>query len=62
MWIEGVYYFLLMIFSGKWFKFQSSACKGYHDVLVMSIDINSSTVLNIYSFIIVGDDLHDGDD
>ena len=36
--------------------------QGYHDVLVMSIDINSSTALNIYGLIIVDDDLHDGDD
>ena len=35
-------------FLDKGFKFQSSVCNGYHDVLIMSIDINSITILNIH--------------
>ena len=34
--------------SDKGFKFQSSACNGCHDVLMMSIDINSITILDIH--------------
>ena len=35
-------------FLDKGFKFQSSVCNGYHDVLMMSIDINSIAILNIH--------------
>ena len=40
------YWYLL----GKWFKFESTFCIGCHDVLIMSIDINSIFTLNIYEY------------
>ena len=36
------YYFL-----DEGFKFQSTVCNGCHDVLMMSIDINNTAILNI---------------
>ena len=42
-----MYYF--WYFLDKEFKFQSSVCEGYHDVLIVSIDLsnNNIPVLNI---------------
>ena len=46
--IEGVYYLSQLLFIlDEGFKFQSSVCNGWHDVLVVSIDSSSITVLNI---------------
>ena len=42
-------------FLQRGFTFQSSACNGYHDVLIISVDINIISVLNMhgdYYFII----------
>ena len=43
-----MYYF--WYFLDKEFKFQSSVCEGYHDVLMVSIDFNNNNipVLNIH--------------
>ena len=49
---------LLLAFLDKELKFQSCVCNGCYDVLIMSIEINSTVVLNIhgidYCCIIVG--------
>ena len=35
-------------FLGKGFKFQSCVCNGWHDVLMMSVDIESVATLNVH--------------
>ena len=35
------------IFLKKWFKFWPYVCHGYHDALMMSVNIKNITVLNI---------------
>ena len=56
---EGIiYHCWCFVFLDKRFKFQSSVSDGCYDVYMMSIDINSSVILNIhgadYCCIIVG--------
>ena len=38
------YWYLLQ----KWFNFQSAVCNGRHDVLIMSIDLNSIANINTH--------------
>ena len=35
------------IFLDKGFKFQPDVCNGYHDVLLMSLNLNDIAILNI---------------
>ena len=35
-------------FLDKWFRFQTAASNGWHDILMMSVDINNISILNIH--------------
>ena len=37
-----------LYFLGKGFRFQPVVCNGYHDILAMSIDVNSIAILNVH--------------
>ena len=43
-----MYCLSLLEFSDKRYRFESSFCNGYYDVLMMSININSIAILNIH--------------
>ena len=43
-----MHYLSLLVFFDKGFGFQSAFCNGCHDVLKVSIDINSIAILNIH--------------
>ena len=45
--IRNALFATITIFSKKRFKFLSSICNGWHDIKMMSIDINSIAMLNI---------------
>ena len=53
-----MHFLSLLVSVDKVFKFQPAACNGCHDVLIMSIDFNIITILNIdgidYRCIIAG--------
>ena len=51
--LKNVLFVTIGIFLDKGFKFQSSVCYGCHDVLMMSIDINSIVILNMILIIVV---------
>ena len=42
-----MHYLPLLLLKKKRFKFLSSICNGWHDIIMMSIDINSIAMLNI---------------
>ena len=43
-----VWYFSLLLFLDKTFKFQSDVCNGCHDVSMMSKNLNHISILNIH--------------
>ena len=45
--IRNALFATITIFSEKRFKFLSSIWNGWHDIIMMSIDINSIAMLNI---------------
>ena len=48
--LNSVLFVTIIIFEITfWFKFQSCVCNGCHNVLMMSTDINSITILTILS-------------
>ena len=46
---RSVLFVTICIFLDKGFKFQSSSCNSCHNVLIMSIDINDTVILNLLS-------------
>ena len=55
---KSVLFATIFFFLNEGFNFQPSGCSGCHDVIMMSININSIAILNIhgidYRFIIAG--------
>ena len=46
---RSVLFVTICIFLDKGFKSQSSSCNSCHNVLIMSIDINDTVILNLLS-------------